>query len=50
MHSSSDVRQSDLHTAEQIVTGPNSFEVKIAIAKFKKYKSPGSNQIQAEQI
>jgi hypothetical protein len=29
-------------------TGPSRLEVEIAIAKLKKYKSPGSDQIPAE--
>jgi hypothetical protein len=46
----SDVRQIELHTAEPLVPGPSSLEVEIAIAKLKKYKSPGSDQIPAELI
>jgi hypothetical protein len=30
------------------VPGPSHLEVEISIAKLKKYKSPGSDQIQAE--
>jgi hypothetical protein len=33
-----------------LVPGPSRNEVKIAIAKLKKYKSPGSDQIPAELI
>jgi hypothetical protein len=40
-----DVRQVEIDTPE-----PNHFEVEIAIAKLKKYKSPGSDQIRAELI
>jgi hypothetical protein len=36
--------------AEPLVSGPSHLEVEIAIAKLKKYKSPGSDQIQAELI
>jgi hypothetical protein len=36
--------------AEQLVPGPSRLEVEIAIAKLKKYKSPGSDQIPAELI
>jgi hypothetical protein len=39
----SDVRQIEVHTAEPLVPGPSHHEVEIAIAKLKKYKSPGSN-------
>jgi hypothetical protein len=37
-----------VHTAEPSVSEPSPFEVEIAIAKLKKYKSPGSDQILAE--
>jgi hypothetical protein len=50
VHSVSDVRQIELHTAEPLVPGPSHLEVEIAIAKLKKYKSPGSDQIPAELI
>jgi hypothetical protein len=42
-----DVRQIEVHTAEPLVPGPSRPELEIAIEKFKKYKSPGSDQIQA---
>jgi hypothetical protein len=45
-----DVRQIEVHTAEPLVPGPSCLEVEIAIAKLKKYKSPGSDQILAELI
>jgi hypothetical protein len=50
VHNVSDVRQIEVHTAEPIVLGPSQLEVEIAIAKLKKYKSPGSDQISAELI
>jgi hypothetical protein len=34
--------------AEPLVPGPSRLEVEIAVAKFKKYKSSGSDQIPAE--
>jgi hypothetical protein len=37
-----------VHTAEPLVPDPSHFEVEIAIAKLKKYKLPGSDQILAE--
>jgi hypothetical protein len=43
-----DVRQIEIHTAEPLVPGPGHLEVKISIAKLKKYKSTGSDQIPAE--
>jgi hypothetical protein len=39
-----------VHRAEQLLHGPTRLEVEIAIAKLKKYKSPGSDQIPAELI
>jgi hypothetical protein len=48
VHNISDIRQIEIHTAEPLVSGPNHLEVEISIAKLKKYKSPGSYQIQAE--
>jgi hypothetical protein len=50
VHNVSDVRQTKVHTAELLVPGCSHLEVEIAIAKFKKYKSPGINQILAELI
>jgi hypothetical protein len=50
VHDVSDVRQIELHTAEPLVPGVSRLEVEIAIAKLKKYKSPGSDQIPAELI
>jgi hypothetical protein len=44
----SDIRQTEIHTAEPLLHGPSHLEVEIFIAKLKKYKSPGSNQIPAE--
>jgi hypothetical protein len=38
------------HTAEPLVPEPSPFEVETAIAKLKKYKYPGSDQIPAELI
>jgi hypothetical protein len=37
-------------TGEPLVTHSSSFEVQIAIAKLKRYKSPGSDQIPAELL
>jgi hypothetical protein len=47
VHSVSDVT---IHTAEPLVPSPSPLEVEIAIAKLKKYKSAGSDQIMAELI
>jgi hypothetical protein len=46
----SDVRQIEVHSAGPLVPCPSRLEVEIAIAKLKKYKSPGSDQIPAEFI
>jgi hypothetical protein len=46
----SDVRQIHVHTAEPLTPDPSRLEFEIAIAKLKKYKSPGSDQIPAELI
>jgi hypothetical protein len=50
VHTVRDVRQIEIHTAEPLVPEPSPFEVEIAISKFKKYKSPGTDQIPAELI
>jgi hypothetical protein len=50
VHSVSDVRQIEIHMAEPLMPVPSPREVQIAIAKLKKYKSPGSDQILAEVI
>jgi hypothetical protein len=50
VHNISDVRQIEAHTANQLVPGPIRLEVEIAIAKLKKYKFPGSDEIPAELI
>jgi hypothetical protein len=48
VHNISDVSQTEIHRAEPLVPGPSHLEVQISIAKLKKYKSPGSDQIRAE--
>jgi hypothetical protein len=48
VHRVSDVRQ--IYTAGLLVPEPSPFEVEIAIAKLKRYKSPGSDQIPAELV
>jgi hypothetical protein len=45
LHNVSDVREKEL-----LVTGSSRLEAEIAIAKLRKYKSPGSDQILAEVI
>jgi hypothetical protein len=50
VHNVSDARQIEVHTAEPLVPSPSRLEVEIAVAKLKKYKSPGSDQIPAKLI
>jgi hypothetical protein len=50
VHNVSDVRQIEVHTTEPLVPGPSRLEMEVAIAKLKKYQSPGSGQIPAELI
>jgi hypothetical protein len=45
VNSVSDVWQIEIHTVEPLLRDPSPFEVEIAIAELKKYKSPGSDQI-----
>jgi hypothetical protein len=40
-----DVRQTEIHTAEPLVSGHSTFEAEIFIKKLKRYKSPGIDQI-----
>jgi hypothetical protein len=50
LHRVSDLRQIEIHTAEPLVSDSSHFEVEIAIAKSKKYKSTGIDQISAGLI
>jgi hypothetical protein len=50
VHNVSDIRQIEVHMAEPLIPGTSCLEVEIAMAKFKKYKSPGSDEIPAELI
>ena len=45
-----DVSQTEIHTAEPLVREPSACEVKIAIEKLKRHKSPGTDQIPIEFI
>jgi hypothetical protein len=42
--------QIGVHAAEQLIPRPSRREVEIAIAKSKKYKSPGNDEIPVELI
>jgi hypothetical protein len=50
VHSISNVRQIEIHTAKLLVPDPSPSQAEIAIAKFKKYKLLGSDQIPVELI
>jgi hypothetical protein len=50
IHGVHDVRQMDIHTAEPLVPEPSLVKVEIAIGKLKSYKSPVTDQNQAEMI
>jgi hypothetical protein len=50
VHGVSDLRQTEIHTAEPLVPEPSAFEVEMAIEKLKSHKSPGFDQIPAELI
>jgi hypothetical protein len=50
VHGVSDVRQTEIHTAEPLVPEPSAFEVELAIEKLKSHNSLGNNQIPAEMI
>jgi hypothetical protein len=40
----------EIHTAEPLVPDPIPFDIEIVIAKLKRYKSPGSDQIPTELL
>jgi hypothetical protein len=50
VHRVSDVGKIETHTAEPSVPDPRPFEVEMAVAKLKRYKSPGSDHIPAALI
>jgi len=45
-----DVWQTEMHTAEPLVSEPSAFQVELAIEKLKSHKSPGIDQIPPELI
>jgi hypothetical protein len=47
VHGVSDVRQTEIHTAEPLVPYPRASEVEMAIEKLKRHKSPAIDQIPA---
>jgi len=50
VHGVNDVRQTEIHTAEPLVSELSVFEVKLAIEELKSHKSLGIDQIPAEMI
>ena len=50
VHGVSDVRQTEIHTAEPLVPEPSVFEVKMTIEMPNRHKSPDIDQIPAELI
>jgi hypothetical protein len=50
VHGVSDVRQTEIYTAEPLVPDPSTLEVEMAIEKLKRHKSPGIDQIPVELI
>jgi hypothetical protein len=50
VHGVSDVRQTEIHTAEPLVPEPSVFEVELVIEKLKRHKSPGIDKVPAELI
>jgi len=50
VHGVTDVRQTQIHTAEPLVPEPSACEVKLATEKLKSHKSPGIDQIPTELI
>jgi len=50
IHEVNDVRQTEIHTAEPLVTEPSAVEDGMAIAKLKSHKSQSIDQIPAEMI
>jgi hypothetical protein len=50
VHGVGGVRQTEMHTAEHLLPEPSAAEVKVAIGKLKRYKSPGVDQSPGELI
>jgi hypothetical protein len=50
VHRVNEVRQTGVHSTEQLVPKPSAFEVELDIEKLKSHKSPGIDQIPAELI
>ena len=50
MRENKDVWQAEIHTAEPLVHEPSASEFELAINKLRSHKTPGIDQIPAEQI
>ena len=50
VHGVYDVRQTETHTAETLVTEPSALEFEVAVEKLKRYISQGIDQTPAESI
>ena len=50
VHGVSNVRQTEIHTAEPTVPEPSAFSVESATEKLKGHQSPGTDQIRAEMM
>ena len=50
VHGVNDVRQTEIHTEEPLVSEPSAFEVELAVQNLKRHRSPGIDQIPAELI
>jgi len=48
VHEVPDIKQTETHTAGQLVPEPNAFEFEMAIEKLRRHKSPGTDQIPTE--
>jgi hypothetical protein len=50
LHGYNDVRQTEIHAAEPLMSEPSILQVEVDIAKLKRHKSPVTDQIPAELI
>ena len=50
VHGVNDVRQTEIHRTEPLVSEPSATDIELAIEKLKSQKSPGNDQIQAQMI
>jgi hypothetical protein len=50
VHGVSDLTQTEIHTAEPLITQPSDFEFEVGIEQLKRHQSLGTDQIPAELI